>query len=99
MFIVLFNCSNCVFPYRHIFVVDVSGSMGGFPLQVSRKLMRNLLGNLRPSDKFNMLFFASSSKIYAAESVYAEKEEINNALTFLDNRASGGGTRLLAALN
>ncbi|HTZ38919.1 MAG TPA: VIT domain-containing protein, partial [Syntrophales bacterium] len=37
---------------EYIFIVDVSGSMYGFPLEISKKLMADLLGNLRPTDRF-----------------------------------------------
>ena len=91
---------NSDIPQReYIFVVDVSGSMNGFPMQVSKKLMRNLIGGLRPNDKFNLMLFASTSTIYAEESVYADEREINSALKILDQRSGGGGTRLLSALN
>ena len=78
--------------------MDVSGSMGGFPMQVTKKLMRNLLSNLRPSDKFNLMLFASNASVYAEESVYADKREIENALNLLDQRTGSGGTRLMNAL-
>lgn len=84
---------------EYIFVVDVSGSMNGFPLDVSKNLMRNLLMNIRPTDKFNVVLFASSNRTYAPESVFAEEEEIQKAIDFLNNTRGGGGTQLLAALN
>ena len=33
-----------------MFLLDVSGSMHGFPLDTAKALMRNLLGELRPTD-------------------------------------------------
>ena len=84
---------------EYIFVVDVSGSMNGFPLQVTKKLMRNLITNLRPTDKFNLMLFASSSSVFSEESVYADKDNIEKALNTLDQRSGGGGTRLMSALN
>ena len=33
---------------EYIFIVDVSGSMYGFPLEISKKLLKDLIGNLRP---------------------------------------------------
>lgn len=40
-------------PREYIFIVDVSGSMYGFPLDVSKQLLTNLLSGLRPQDTFN----------------------------------------------
>lgn len=83
---------------EYIFIVDVSGSMAGFPMNVSKKLMRNLIGNLRPTDKFNLMLFASASTVFAPESVYADEVEINKALKILDGAGGYGGTRLKSAL-
>ena len=37
-------------PREYVFVLDVSGSMHGFPLDTAKALMRDLLGDLRPTD-------------------------------------------------
>jgi len=42
-------------PREYIFIVDVSGSMNGFPIEISKQLMRELIGELRPIDKFNVI--------------------------------------------
>ena len=84
---------------EYLFVVDVSGSMHGFPLDVTKKLMRNLMSNLRHDDKFNLLLFASGANVYSQESVYANPTEVENAIQMLSNTSGGGGTRLLNALD
>ena len=50
---------------EYVFIVDVSGSMTGFPLDVTKRLMRDLLGRLRPTDRFNVLLFAGDSRLFA----------------------------------
>ena len=45
-------------PREYVFVVDVSGSMNGFPLDTAKKLMGDLVNVLRPTDTFNILVFA-----------------------------------------
>ena len=85
-------------PREYIFVVDVSGSMRGFPLDVSKKLLRDLVVNLRPTDKFNVLFFAGSAFVLAEESLHATEENINEALTLISKQSGGGRTQLLPAL-
>ncbi|MFQ5485484.1 MAG: VIT domain-containing protein, partial [Desulfobacterales bacterium] len=42
---------------EYIFIVDVSGSMHGFPLNTAKKLLQDLIGNLKPADKFNVILF------------------------------------------
>lgn len=85
-------------PREFVFVMDVSGSMNGFPMEVSKRLMRDLVSKMRPSDKFNVLLFASSSSVLAASSLVANTENLNKAYKFIDNPQGRGGTRLLPAL-
>ena len=42
---------------EYIFVLDVSGSMYGFPLDTAKQLMTDLASVLRPSDVFNVVVF------------------------------------------
>lgn len=83
---------------EYIFVVDVSGSMHGFPLEISKQLLKNLIGNLRPTDRFNVLLFAGSSSVMSEESLPATPENITKAIQTIDNQSGGGGTELLPAL-
>ena len=84
---------------EYVFIVDVSGSMHGFPLEISKKLLQNLIGNLRPTDKFNVLLFSGGSSVLAEESLPATPENIQRALYLIDRQKGGGGTELLPALN
>ena len=84
---------------EYLFIVDVSGSMNGYPLDVSKELMRNLLCNLQPTDTFNVQLFASSSTLFSEVPVFASNTNVENAIRFLTNGQGGGGTELLDALN
>jgi Ca-activated chloride channel family protein len=72
--------------------------MTGFPLTVTKQLMRDLLTRLRPSDRFNLLLFAGDSRMYAPASVPANSKEIDAAIAYFDAQQSGGGTELLPAM-
>lgn len=85
-------------PREYIFIVDVSGSMRGFPIDISKKLMRNLVVNLRPIDKFNVMVFAGTSGWMAEESVSAVPENISKAVKFIDEQRGSGSTNLLSAM-
>ncbi|QIF02997.1 VIT and VWA domain-containing protein [Roseimicrobium sp. ORNL1] len=85
-------------PRDYLFVVDVSGSMGGFPMDTSKELMRGLLKGLRPQDTFNVLLFAAGSDVMASTSQPANKTNVDRAIKFVDRQSGGGGTELLAAL-
>jgi Ca-activated chloride channel homolog len=83
---------------EYVFIMDVSGSMSGFPIEVSKTLLKDLISNLKPTDRFNVVLFAGASIIYREQSQAASQENINQALTFIDAQEGGGGTELLPAL-
>ena len=85
-------------PRDYIFVIDVSGSMHGFPIETSKKLMNNLLSGLRSSDTFNMLLFAGSSEQLSTSALPATRDNIDRAIALLDRQTGMGSTRLLPAL-
>jgi len=85
-------------PREYIFIVDVSGSMHGFPLDISKKLLKDLIGKLRPFDRFNVLLFAGGSSLMSDQSLPATPENIRHAITIIESQRGGGGTRLLPAL-
>jgi Ca-activated chloride channel homolog len=85
-------------PRDYVFVVDVSGSMHGFPLEVAKKLMSELLLSLREGDSFNVLLFSGGNRVLAEEPVAATPENIAAALAMLGRHQGGGGTELLPAL-
>lgn len=90
--------SDQIPPREYVFVVDVSGSMHGFPLTVSKTLMQELLSNLRPTDSFNVLLFASGNSVLAPRSLPATQENISKAMRLIENQHGSGGTQLLPAL-
>ena len=83
---------------EYIFVVDVSGSMEGFPLNTSKKLLRDLVRQLRPSDLFNVVLFAGDASVLSPSSLQANQENINSAIRLLEQQRGSGGTELLAAI-
>ena len=81
-----------------IFVVDVSGSMEGFPLNTSKQLLKDLIGQLRPTDFFNVVLFAGDSAVLSGESLQANQENIATAIRLLEQQRGNGGTELLPAI-
>lgn len=90
--------ADAIPPREYIFIVDVSGSMYGFPLEISKKLMKDLVGNLRDTDKFNVLLFSGGSALFSQESVQATRENVTRATNFISRQTGGGGTELLPAM-
>ena len=85
-------------PREYVFVVDVSGSMHGFPLEVSKELLKNLIGGLKPTDTFNVVLFSGASYLMSPRSLTASPENIAKAVQVIDRQSGGGGTELGAAL-
>jgi Ca-activated chloride channel family protein len=83
---------------EYIFVLDVSGSMGGFPLNTAKGLIKKLLGTLRATDYFNVVLFAGTSVVMAPKSLPVNQANLRRALNVIDRQRGGGGTELLAAL-
>ena len=83
---------------EYVFIMDVSGSMYGFPIDISKKLLRNLILNLKPTDKFNVVLFAGSTGLLSEKSVNATQENIDKAIKLIENQQGGGGTELMSAL-
>ena len=85
-------------PREYIFVVDISGSMHGFPLDTSKALLRELIGSLRPSDSFNVLLFSGSNRFLSPKSVPASRANIEQAIATIVQMGGGGSTELIPAL-
>ena len=90
--------SQVVPPRDYVFIMDVSGSMYGFPIEVSKTLLKDLIKNLKPTDRFNVILFAGASSVLSNESLPATADNLNKALEFIDKQQGGGGTELLPAL-
>ena len=84
---------------EYLFVIDVSGSMSGYPLETAKLLVRNLIGDLRPTDAFNVLFFAGDSEVLSKTPIPATPLNIQRALAMIDRSNGGGGTELKKAMN
>ena len=85
-------------PREFIFVVDVSGSMDGFPIETSKRLLKDLIEKLRPTDLFNVVLFAGDSTLLSPRSLQANQHNINSAIRLLNEQRGSGGTELLAAI-
>jgi Ca-activated chloride channel family protein len=90
--------AQTISPREYIFVVDISGSMHGFPLETSKALLRELIGSLRPSDSFNVLLFAGSNRFLSPKSVPASRANIEQAIATIVQMGGGGSTELIPAL-
>ncbi|MCX5888751.1 MAG: VIT domain-containing protein [Deltaproteobacteria bacterium] len=90
---------EAVLPREYIFIVDVSGSMNGFPLETAKALMRDIIQGLKPQDSFNVVLFASGQAILSPTgSLPANEANKQKALDFVNSKPGGGGTNIVPAL-
>ena len=87
-----------IVPREFVFVLDVSGSMHGFPIETAKTLLRGLVANLRSTDTFNIIPFAGGHSLFAPRSVPATRENVAAAVRFINGQTGSGSTELLAAL-
>jgi Ca-activated chloride channel family protein len=90
--------SSMVPPRDFLYVVDVSGSMHGFPLETTVALVREMAAQLRPVDSFNLLLFSGRSQLLSPRSLPATPENVAAAVSILEGKRGGGGTELHAAM-
>jgi Ca-activated chloride channel family protein len=85
-------------PREYIFLVDISGSMHGFPLETSKAMLQKLIGQLRPLDTFNVMLFSGSAQMLNERSVPATKANIDQAIRTINEQRGGGSTEIVPAL-
>ncbi len=90
--------STAIVPREYLFVIDISGSMHGYPLDTAKALLRKLIGGLRPSDTFNVLLFSGDDSLLAPRSLPATQANVEFAIQTIDRQSGGGSTELLPAL-
>lgn len=87
-----------VMPREMTFLVDVSGSMQGFPIEKSKEVVAKAIAAMRPADTFNVVTFAGGTRTLWPEPRIATEENRREARTFIDAQEGNGGTEMLAAL-
>ncbi|XP_071090240.1 inter-alpha-trypsin inhibitor heavy chain H3-like [Haliotis cracherodii] len=86
-------------PKNIIFVIDVSGSMGGRKIQQTRDAMKQILLQLNGLDYFNILLFSSGTVAWQTEPLQATPNNIRRATVYVDAKVQAGGpTNINSAL-
>ncbi len=83
-------------PREVILVMDCSGSMGGRPIDLSKRAAVKVLESLRPADRFNIISFAGAAHTYRRAPVTASPAEVGRAIRHVRHRLrADGGTEML----
>lgn len=87
-----------VSPKEMVFVLDSSGSMNGFPVEKSKRLIDYALDGLYPGDTFNIIKFSGETAVLFGEPVYPTAENVRRAREFVNSYWGGGGTEMMKAI-
>ncbi|XP_069141687.1 inter-alpha-trypsin inhibitor heavy chain H4-like [Argopecten irradians] len=87
-------------PKDVVFILDISGSMGGRKMVQMIEAMNTILSQIQPDDRLNIITF--SSGVYSWETseklVPANATNIKRATSYVNNTYAGGGTNIDGAL-
>lgn len=85
-------------PRNVVFLMDVSGSMEGAPLETSKQIARHLVQQyLRPQDRLDVITFTTEAE-HVVQSLAMDADGRQQALQAIDNIPVGGGTDPTRAL-
>lgn len=87
-----------VTPKELVFVLDTSGSMGGFPIEKAKETMALALDGLYPQDTFNVITFAGETHILFPQPVPATPANVRKAKKLLADTEGNGGTEMMKAI-
>jgi Ca-activated chloride channel family protein len=87
-----------ILPREFFFILDVSGSMYGQPLDKAIATVKACMASLRPEDTFQIMTFAGSTSFFRSTPVHPSSTNIRAATQFLNSRQSGGGTYMMQAI-
>ena len=87
-----------VLPRELIFVIDTSGSMHGTAIDQAKRALTLALDGLKPTDRFNVIQFNSSTHSIFPRSVIADASRVRTAKSYVRSLQANGGTNMRPAL-
>ncbi|KAL2462377.1 inter-alpha-trypsin inhibitor heavy chain-related [Forsythia ovata] len=89
-----------IFKKEMVFLVDISASMQGDPIENAKTALLAALSMLSPLDTFNIIAFNGSSSLFSSSMELATKEVIENASEWINmNFVAEGGTNISTPLD
>ncbi len=87
-----------VMPRELIFVIDTSGSMHGASINQAKRALILALDGLKPTDRFNVIQFNSTTHSIFPVSVSADASRVRTAKAYVRGLKANGGTNMRPAL-
>nr|XP_016504559.1 PREDICTED: uncharacterized protein LOC107822518 isoform X1 [Nicotiana tabacum] len=85
-----------VFRKDVVYIVDISASMQGKPLENVKAALLAALSNLNPADTFNIIAFNGKSLLFSSSMVPSGKESIGKAIQWIDQNIVADGSTVIA---
>lgn len=85
-------------PCEYVFLIDISGSMGGEKLKQAKRALAISLRNLFEGDYFNIVAFESSYRCFANKSLPYSQSALESADKWISSLTEMGGTEIYEPL-
>ncbi|HEX2986709.1 MAG TPA: VIT domain-containing protein, partial [Chloroflexota bacterium] len=85
-------------PLEMVFLLDVSGSMSGDPINQSKAAMRYALSHMSPGDTFQVITFSGSNRTLFDRAQPVTREATDRVMHFVEDSSAGGGTEMMPAI-
>ncbi len=87
-----------ILPKDVVFVFDTSGSMSGEKIEQAKKSITFCVNSLNKDDSFNIVQFATGTRLFRDGLVEASKENVEKARKWIEEITARGGTNIDEAL-
>nr|KJB07323.1 hypothetical protein B456_001G016000 [Gossypium raimondii] len=88
--------STEVFKKEVVFVIDITDSMQGRPLEATKNAISSAMSKLGPEDSFNIITFSSETSLFSTSMELASKEAIERATTWLSTKSTVEGSTCIS---
>ncbi|MCK4717393.1 MAG: VWA domain-containing protein, partial [Thermoplasmata archaeon] len=85
-------------PKDIIFVLDRSGSMSGEKIEQLKQAFAEIVDQLLPEDRFNIVLFDSAISQYSTELIGVSQENKSDAVDYINEIMAGGSTNINDAM-
>ena len=85
-------------PRDAVFVVDISGSMGGVKMEAARQALTAALHGLLPGDRFALIAFDDRLEHFSRDFVQYDDRSLARAVRWIGQLQARGGTNMLPAI-
>ncbi|XP_052059434.1 inter-alpha-trypsin inhibitor heavy chain H3-like isoform X6 [Mytilus californianus] len=85
-------------PKDVLFILDVSGSMGGTKIRQQKSAMIRILKDLFEGDRFNIMLFNDNNRLWQQTLLSANNKNKQKALQYVKEMSEGGGTNINNAI-